>query len=186
MLFYWYQSYHWYQRKPFLSPLTPMDGLTYLWVLNNPRPFIFCLFFICVRSHGKVSRLQWKSTLKQSSLTVRVYSYWRYQTKAFDTSKHNLFVLFGKVVEYLNLVLNKTCTDNWMLWKQRRLYIAVMRLAGVLDLTSRSPGAFQTCCRSPRMFCSWVRVEVGFSRSEFRFVRTERLSNFVTHSYNRK
>ena len=25
----------------------------------------------------------------------------------------------------------------------------------------------------------------GFSRSEFRFVRTDRLSNFVTHSYNR-
>ena len=65
-----------------------------------PPPFILCLFFIYVRSHGKVSRRQWKSTLKQSSLTVRVYSYWRYQTKAFDRSKHNLFVLFGKVVEY--------------------------------------------------------------------------------------
>ena len=25
----------------------------------------------------------------------------------------------------------------------------------------------------------------GFSRSEFRLVRTDRLSNFVTHSYNR-
>ena len=25
----------------------------------------------------------------------------------------------------------------------------------------------------------------GFSRSDFRFVRTDRLSNFVTHSYNR-
>ena len=25
----------------------------------------------------------------------------------------------------------------------------------------------------------------GFSRSEFRFVRTDHLSNFVTHSYNR-
>ena len=29
----------------------------------------------------------------------------------------------------------------------------------------------------------WLRS--GFSRSEFRLVRTDRLSNFVTHSYNR-
>ena len=29
------------------------------------------------------------------------------------------------------------------------------------------------------------RLRSGFSRSEFRFVRTDHLSNFVTHSYNR-
>ena len=38
---------------------------------------------------------------------------------------------------------------------------AVMRLAGVLYLTSRSPGSFHTCCRSHECR-SWVRVEVGF------------------------
>ena len=38
---------------------------------------------------------------------------------------------------------------------------AVMRLAGVLYLTSRSPGSFHTCCRSPRMSLmgnGWGRV----------------------------
>ena len=40
---------------------------------------------------------------------------WSFHAKR---SKHNLF---GKFVEYYNLVLNKTCNDNRMLWKQRRL-----------------------------------------------------------------
>ena len=43
--------------------------------------------------------------------------------KAFDICtrkvKHNLF---GKFVEYYNLVSNKTCIDNRMLWKQRGLF----------------------------------------------------------------
>ena len=31
MLFYWYQSYHWYQWRPFLSPLTPMESICEYW-----------------------------------------------------------------------------------------------------------------------------------------------------------
>ena len=31
MLFYWYQSYHWYQWRPFLSPLIPMESICEYW-----------------------------------------------------------------------------------------------------------------------------------------------------------
>ena len=31
MLFYWYQLYHWYQWRPFLSPLTPMESICEYW-----------------------------------------------------------------------------------------------------------------------------------------------------------
>ena len=31
MLFYWYQSYRWYQWRPFLSPLTPMESIFEYW-----------------------------------------------------------------------------------------------------------------------------------------------------------
>ena len=31
MLFHWYQSYHWYQWRPFLSPLTPMESICKYW-----------------------------------------------------------------------------------------------------------------------------------------------------------
>ena len=51
---------------------------------------------------------------RQSLLTVRVYShvYQKYLIFAYEKSKLNLF---GKFVEYYNLVLNKTCNDNRML-----------------------------------------------------------------------
>ena len=31
VLFYWYQSYHWYQWRLFLSPLTPMESICEYW-----------------------------------------------------------------------------------------------------------------------------------------------------------
>ena len=31
MLFYWYQSYHWYQWRPFFSPVTPMESICEYW-----------------------------------------------------------------------------------------------------------------------------------------------------------
>ena len=31
IIFYWYQSYHWYQWTPFLSPLTPMESICEYW-----------------------------------------------------------------------------------------------------------------------------------------------------------
>ena len=31
VLFHWYQSYHWYQWRPFLSPLTPMESICEYW-----------------------------------------------------------------------------------------------------------------------------------------------------------
>ena len=45
MLFYWYQSYYWYQWRPFLSPLTPMESICDVartplkkWKLNSNWP----------------------------------------------------------------------------------------------------------------------------------------------------
>ena len=31
VLFYWYQLHHWYQWRPFLSPLTPMESICEYW-----------------------------------------------------------------------------------------------------------------------------------------------------------
>ena len=36
MLFYCYQSYHWYQWRPFLSPLTPMESICEYWTTLVP------------------------------------------------------------------------------------------------------------------------------------------------------
>ena len=61
---------------------------------------------------------------------------------------------------------------------------AVMSLARVLYLTSRSPGSFHSLPQ-PTNVAHGYGLRSGFPRSEFRLVRTDRLSNFVTHSYNR-
>ena len=56
---------------------------------------------------------------RQSLSTVRVYSHSYQKLFIFSYEKVKLF---GKCVEYYNLVLNETCNDNRLLRKQRRLF----------------------------------------------------------------
>ena len=96
MLFYWYQSYHWYQWRPFLSPLTPMESIceywttlavfnpvkylisykaaTYAW-MSFPLLFLFivcaCNIGICRTFHKRnVSPQQGNSASQSQRLTV--------------------------------------------------------------------------------------------------------------------
>ena len=39
MLFHWYLSYHWYQWRPFLSPLTPMESICEYWTTLTTLPW---------------------------------------------------------------------------------------------------------------------------------------------------
>ena len=57
---------------------------------------------------------------RQSLLRAKVYSHSFQKLLIFLSKKFKK--LFVKFVEYYNLVLNKTCNDNGMSWKQRRLF----------------------------------------------------------------
>ena len=43
VLFHWYQSYHWYQWRPFLSPLTPMESICEYWTTLKINGLHYCL-----------------------------------------------------------------------------------------------------------------------------------------------
>ena len=41
VLFYWYQSHHWYQWRPFLSPLTPMESICEYWTTLRDLAYLY-------------------------------------------------------------------------------------------------------------------------------------------------
>ena len=95
-------------------------GVEYPWW---KEPFIFfrsLLWKIAFSFFSREERWWHFEEAKFKLKTMRVYSH-SYQKRYWHMkrSKQNLF---GKVVKYSNLVLNKTCNDNRMLWKQNRLF----------------------------------------------------------------
>ena len=86
MLFYWYQSYHWYQWRPFLSPLTPMESICEYWTtLNRKTRYPSCLN----------SATQPNPVSDQLGLTFWAVAYGMFQTRFFWKSRP-IFVLIFK------------------------------------------------------------------------------------------